>query len=56
MDILTNYENKIKELSDELVHCISEYNKLILKRNKIEEKNTVNIKKKKKEKSYQKRN
>ena len=30
MDILTNYRNKIKSLSEELIHCIEQYN-IILK-------------------------
>ena len=55
MDILTNYRNRIVELAEELNYCVGEYNRLILKRKRTEEKNTVNIKKKEKEKSHQKR-
>lgn len=31
MDILTNYRNRITELTDELHHYVHEYNRLLLK-------------------------
>ena len=53
MDIQTNYENKIKELSDELIHCIEQYN-IILKEKTEKKTNTVKYKEKEKRKSCQK--
>lgn len=53
MDILTNYRDKITELTNELHHYVHQYN-IILKERKQEQKNTVNINKRKERKSPQK--
>jgi len=49
MDIQTNYENKIKELSNELIHCIEQYN-LLLKKEK-EKKTSCQFKEEKRKKN-----
>ena len=54
LDILTNYRNRITELSEELNHCVTEYNKLILKEENEKKTNTVKYKEKEKRKSSQK--
>ena len=52
MDILTNYRNKIESLSEELIHCIEQYN-IILKEEKQKE-TSWQFKKEKRRKSPQK--
>ena len=51
LDILTNYRNRITELSEELNHCVTEYNKLILKEENEKKTNTVKFKEKKRRKA-----
>ena len=53
MDKLTNYRNRIKELTDELHHYVHEYEKLILKEEK-QKKTSCQYKEEKRRKSYQK--
>ena len=55
MDKLTNYRNKIKELTDELHHYVNEYDRLVSKKKQNRRKEVGNVKKKEKEKSCQKR-
>ena len=53
MDILTNYRNRITELTDELHHYVHEYDR-ILKEKTEKKTNTVKYKEKEKRKSSQK--
>ena len=50
MDKLTNYRNRIKELTDELYHYVNEYDRLILKEEKRKEEHNE-LRKEKEEKS-----
>lgn len=54
VDILTNYRSRITELSEELNHCVTEYNKLIEKEENQNKTNAVKFKEKKRRKSPQK--
>ena len=55
MDILTNYRNKITELTDELHHYVHEYNSLLSKEKTEKKTNTVKYKEKEKRKNPMKK-
>lgn len=54
MNKLDNYRRMIRELSDELNHCIEQYNSLILKEERSEKNNPMNIEEEERRKSPQK--
>jgi hypothetical protein len=55
MDVKTNYLNRITELSEELNHCVEQYN-LVLKKENEKKTNAVKCKEEKRKKNPPKKN